>query len=369
MPFEASLKKYIYKYTNFLLKMVFKAEIRRKKSLVIMGILCACSLAAIIGVWYYAASGPSPQGFRDNVIVGLLPDESSGLVYIAEDKGYFTSNGLNLTVKEYPNGAAAIQAMNKGDINLTLSSEFPLVAAIMGGQDLLIAGSIDKYYGTAIVAHRDHGIITASDLKGKVVTVSKNSIGEFYLGRFLDLNGIRMQDVTLIDRPPDAFMTDMSGNASIDAVVTTPQNAYLLVSQAGTHYIMFPVQSDQATYKVLAGNHDWVTNNPRATAHILKALDEAAQFAVTNPGEAQAIVMKHVHMENGYIRSIWPEHQYSLTLDQSLILAMEDEARWMIRNNLTTTKTVPNFLDRLYPDGMASADPGAITIIPGSVQR
>jgi NitT/TauT family transport system substrate-binding protein len=51
-----------------------------------------------------------------------------------------------------------------------------------------------------------------------------------------------------------------------------------------------------------------------------------------------------------------------LTLDQSLILAMEDEARWMISNNLTTEKTVPNFLDYIYAYGLKSVKPAAVTI-------
>jgi NitT/TauT family transport system substrate-binding protein len=42
---------------------------------------------------------------------------------------------------------------------------------------------------------------------------------------------------------------------------------------------------------------------------------------------------------------------------------MEDEARWMINNNLTTEKTVPDFLDYIYIDGLESIKPGSVNII------
>jgi NitT/TauT family transport system substrate-binding protein len=60
---------------------------------------------------------------------------------------------------------------------------------------------------------------------------------------------------------------------------------------------------------------------------------------------------------------VWPSHQYSLTLDQSLITAMEDEGRWMIGNNLTSERQLPNFLDYVYEDSLKAIKPDAVKII------
>ncbi|MCX9087518.1 MAG: hypothetical protein OIN90_08140 [Candidatus Methanoperedens sp.] len=42
---------------------------------------------------------------------------------------------------------------------------------------------------------------------------------------------------------------------------------------------------------------------------------------------------------------------------------MEDEARWMINNNLTTEENVPDFLDYIYEDELKSIKPEAVNII------
>jgi NitT/TauT family transport system substrate-binding protein len=60
---------------------------------------------------------------------------------------------------------------------------------------------------------------------------------------------------------------------------------------------------------------------------------------------------------------IWSQQQSSVTLDQSLIAAMEDEARWMIKNGLTTEKAVPDFTNYLYLDGLKAVKPEAVSII------
>ena len=61
--------------------------------------------------------------------------------------------------------------------------------------------------------------------------------------------------------------------------------------------------------------------------------------------------------------TVWQQNQFSLTLDQSLVLAMEDEARWMIANNLTNATAVPDFRQYIYTDGLESVRPGSVNII------
>jgi hypothetical protein len=60
------------------------------------------------------------------------------------------------------------------------------------------------------------------------------------------------------------------------------------------------------------------------------------------PRSGKTIVQKRL---NPMIATLRPSgrNQMVLLLDQSLILAMEDEARWMIANNLTDATTIPDF--------------------------
>jgi NitT/TauT family transport system substrate-binding protein len=82
-----------------------------------------------------------------------------------------------------------------------------------------------------------------------------------------------------------------------------------------------------------------------------------------HPKEAKAIVKKRLKYDDAYVAAIWPQHEFSLSLDQSLILAMEDEARWMIKNNLTKEKQIPDFVNYIYTDGLKAIKPEAVRII------
>jgi NitT/TauT family transport system substrate-binding protein len=95
----------------------------------------------------------------------------------------------------------------------------------------------------------------------------------------------------------------------------------------------------------------------------LNALSEAEGYIEQHPAEAKALLRERYHYDDAYIARIWPEHQFSLSLDQSLIVALEDEARWMIGNNLTPEKQVPDFPEYIYEDGLKAVRPEAVNII------
>jgi hypothetical protein len=63
------------------------------------------------------------------------------------------------------------------------------------------------------------------------------------------------------------------------------------------------------------------------------------------------------------MQAVWPDHQFALSLDQSLVLAMEDEGRWMIDNNLTGEKTIPDFRKYIYTRGLEGVKPDSVNII------
>ena len=43
--------------------------------------------------------------------------------------------------------------------------------------------------------------------------------------------------------------------------------------------------------------------------------------------------------------------------------SIQDEAQWLISNQLTNATTVPNFINYVYEDGLKSVKPGAVNII------
>ncbi|MCP4346624.1 MAG: hypothetical protein GY795_14000 [Desulfobacterales bacterium] len=56
---------------------------------------------------------------------------------------------------------------------------------------------------------------------------------------------------------------------------------------------------------------------------------------------------------------------YDLSLSHQLLLNLENQARWAVRNKYTDKTTIPDYLDFIYVDELEKIKPNSVTIIKG----
>jgi len=201
-----------------------------------------------------------------------------------------------------------------------------------------------------------------TDLAGKKVGLPLKTAAEFYLGRFLDLNGMSIDQVILIQvSPPELVETLASGE--VDAVIAWQPHARAIEERMGEAIVKWPAQNEQVTYCCLVALQAWAEANPQLVDRIFRSLAQAEAYYLRNPGETRAKIQEWLGLEEDTMAVVWAEHQLQLSLDQSLILAMEDEARWMILNGMVEETQVPNFLDFIDEKSLAAIKPEAVNII------
>lgn len=331
---------------------------------VIAIVALAVIVLSALGVWYFTGPSPAWSGQPEEVTVAYSPFESTALFWIAEDQHFFRTNGLNLSLRKYNSGAGSLDGVVNGEADLVVGvTEFPLVGKALEGANVRAIGVIDKGEFTYLVARKDRGIANISDLKGKRVGTTTGTVAEFYLGRFLALNGMTMRDITMVDvRTPDGWVDEVA-KGNIDAIATAQPYANAARDRLGDNAVMWSIQSRQHLFGLVVSTDTWIAQHPDPVRRFLLSLAQAEEFANTHPAEARAIVQEHLNFSEGYMPAVWQQNQFSLTLDQSLISAMEDEARWMIANNLTAEKMVPDFRNYISTKGLDEIRPGSVRII------
>ena len=302
------------------------------------------------------------SGKVETVTIGTTPIELNALIYVADEQKFFTNNGVQVVFKDYDTGVAAVNGLLKGEVDIALTTEFVIVGKSLQKQDVLDLATTDKSMLFYIIARADRGINSTADLRGKRIAVPRQTITEFYLGRMLELNGMRIQQVTMVDtKASDPAGTIAGGD--VDAVVTWEPYVTQIRQQMGNGVITWPVQSGQVSFWSVASTPGWIKQHPDLVRQFLKSLAQAEEYIIHHPVEAKKILQKRLKLDDTYIATVWSQNQFSLSLDQSLIAAMEDEARWMIKNNLTSEKQIPDFVNYIYVDGLKTVKPGAVKII------
>jgi ABC-type nitrate/sulfonate/bicarbonate transport system substrate-binding protein len=327
------------------------------------GIIIIAVLAmAMIGAWYFTNHPATYSEMPEPVTVGITPNMVPALILVADELDFFSENGLNVTLKSYDSSPPGINDVESGKIDIMMTSEYSTLSEAFEKENISIVSTIEKYWIVFLVARKDHGIKDVSDLDGKKIGVLRGAIVEFYLGRFLDLHGLNIRNVTLVNAGPPGHIEAIV-NGSIDATMGNIVNLDQISARLGNNSITWPAQSSQPGYVVLVGRNEWIASHPDGVEKLLRALGQAEEYIVAHPAEAKAIVQKRLNYTDAYMDEIWQYYQFTLSLDRSLITVMNDEGQWMINNNLTNATTLPDFYNYVYTKGLKEVKPEAMNII------
>jgi len=297
----------------------------------------------------------------EKVTIGVGVAPLSLLIWVAENEGYFADNGLDLEMKEYPSGKAALADLIDGKVDMATITEFGFMSKSFDEKDIRILSSITAATINSLIARKDKGIEEISDLKGKRIAVTSGTEAEFFLGTFLIFNDISINDVAIVSLEPRDIVQSVS-DGEVDAAMTWEPYVYKTKTNLGENAIVWPGQSGQNSYWLVVSKEDFITRNPEMVKRFLKALLQAEEFVKRNEDESKGILVSH-GLDAQFVDDIWQKLDYTISLSQALLIAMEDGAKWAIRNNLTDKTEVPNYLDYIYLDALEEVKPEAVGII------
>ncbi|MGO8806547.1 MAG: ABC transporter substrate-binding protein [Candidatus Bathyarchaeia archaeon] len=334
---------------------------RKRRNLIVV-LAAIILIAAIVLSSFLYLNSTRYTGKVETITFGDLGVDSSELIYVAQNQHFFQQNGINFVIKTFETSTEADNAVLTSQADLATSGEYTEVTNAFANDNISVIANIDKYQGVYLIANKGHGIESVTDLVGKTIGVVFQSLKEYYLGSFLDVNGLSLSNVTLVNVQPSQWVSSIA-NGTVDAVVVSQNYISQVQAALPNNTIVWQVQGEQLAYALIYGQTSWITQNSDLVNRFLKSLVEAQNFVIQNPTSAKAVLQTRFNYTAAYLAQDWPNHQFSLSLDDSLILALEEEARWAISNNLVSGKTVPNFVNYIYINGLESVDSGSVDII------
>lgn len=330
-----------------------------KRSIIIA--LAIVIVLAVGGAFVLQALTQPAAEVLESITIGHVPVESFALLYVAQNQSYFAQNGLNVTILDYATGTTAVEALTSGAVDVAGSSEYVVTVNAVEKQEISIIAACGESQIVDLIGRQDHGINAPADLKGKTVATAQGTVAEFDLGRFLIANGLTLQDINLVYLAPAEFASAI-GSGSVDAVVSWQIYSEAVRMQLGEGYVEWPLQLDEPFFSVLSCRNDWLASHEQTVQKLLTALSQAEDYLNSNPAQTQQVVKDKFNYTDAYIASVWSQNNCSLQLNPKLPSVMEQEADWMISNNLTTQKTMPAISEYINTAPLRAVKPHAVTL-------
>lgn len=326
--------------------------------------LVSLILLAIGGYYYWLrVHAPTPLyvGPAEKIIIGNI-GEYSIFNLIAKENGYFVENGLSAEIVEYPSGPPAVADLLAGKMDIVIAAEFVGARNILTNKDLRILASVDRHEDFQMIVRKDAKITGPADLKGKKIGVTQKGAGEFFLGRFLNYNGIDAEEAVVFDMTPEE-MTRAVKDGTIDACVIFSAHTFKIQKDMGDRADVWPIQRSRRIFATAYTTGTFIKDHPSAPERYLRSLSQAERYLAEHPEESKTILKRAMGYTDEYIAYIWPHFDFGIGLGQELLLALEDDARFIMKNRSVGDAPMPNFLDYLYFDALASIKPDAVTIV------
>jgi NitT/TauT family transport system substrate-binding protein len=340
-----------------------KDFIRRNRFLVHLFAACLVISVTVMGCDQFGAQKPKKEIMK--VTLGIEASLLPAAVWVSEVNGYFEEEGLDLKIIKFDSGKASLIAMLSGDkgIDISAAAPTPIMFNSFTRQDFCVFATFAyAFEDIKVIANKDSGITNAGDLSGKKIGTLMGSTGQFFTEVFLIYNSISSDDVELVNIAPSDLPEALNGG-EIDVQVIWEPHGTTAKNLLGDRYIRLPSADVYKTTFNFLTMRSFAKENPETLRRFLKTIDKATNFINKNKEEAQKITANRLNLKKENVALHWNEFTFELSLDQSFLINIEDEARWAIKNRLTDKTKVPNYLDYVYQDALKKVAPKKVTII------
>jgi NitT/TauT family transport system substrate-binding protein len=322
-------------------------------------LVAATSVVLVVLTVQWLDRPPSPEP-----LVLAVSKSKLGLPFwVAEGQGFFTAEGLAVTLERRPTGKRALEAMLAGQAEVATVAETPIMFAALAGVPLRVIANYAASDEQSVVARADLGIHQVTDLAGRRVGVSRGTTAHYFLHVLLSDQGLSESAVELVDLPaPEQAAALAAGRVA--AVSTFAPYSTECRRALGDRAQSFPSGSRYRGYANLVTTPDFLHRRPEAVLRLLRATARAILWMRTHRQEAIALAAELSNSEIAVVEETWDWLRPNLALDQAFVILLQSEARWAIGQGLAPGAVPLDFPALIDAAPLARLYPEAITLIP-----
>ena len=257
--------------------------------------------SALIVVFAAMLSASPAASAQEKISVGMASGVNELTSLVAEKKGYFKDEGLNVERKLVPRGILAVDAIAAGSMQFGEITDFVLFSTVARGVPLVAIGAGSRGFTGKMVAAPNHNPVKSlADLKGERIGIQ---VGTGVYGVFLTLikkeglkeSDFKISNVRVVDMP-----TAMSSTPPAFDVVFgwDPMMQRIVQSGRGKEIISAAQFQEMAgiTYPLLlVADKNYIAKHRDTVQHFVNAYAKAQKYIRIHPDEALQMYTAEVH--------------------------------------------------------------------------
>lgn len=278
-------------------------------------LLISCAAALLV-----ACSQPESLPIR----IGMVNWPGYEYLYLAQEKGFFRDQGLNIRLVDMAALADSRRAFERGQIDGIACTTLEVLQIYENSRrSPKIVSVIDASEGADVVLAQPD-IKHLAELRHKRIGVELGTIGVYTLARALEKAALKITDVELVSASQQS-MGEMFQRRTIDAITTFPPTSVALTSADKAVQLFSSAEIPGEIIDVLAFDAGFLQKNSAAVTKILHAFQQALDYAAAHPDDANSIMGRHENIS---------AEEFKAGLDSGIrLLHRRDQAAYLGSSN------------------------------------
>jgi NitT/TauT family transport system substrate-binding protein len=320
---------------------------------------CAAGLAACVALL-------TPHDARAQLApltVFLQPSINSDSIWMADAKGLFKAEGLDVALKLFPSGTTSIQSFKAGAGDIILTGDLPALQYWQNGGSYRVIAPIARDAKSYILVTKKE-ITSAKAMEGRTIATRVGSTGSWFIAEYIAKNGLNEQLVKVRNLDPP-LMPAAICRGDIDAFfIWQPSPAKALQICGDKVHYLTTAEGYVKGYSIAGARPEWLATPEGAdkTKRFLRAVRKGAEMAAAD----QASVVEYLNKRFGLTeQEVMDQRAFMervLKMDATFFEDFCSENRWQQRAGMWSG---PSDLSKwVWGEGLQSIDPSLVVAAP-----
>lgn len=259
--------------------------------------------------------------------------------FVAEALDTWKDQGVRIKAVDFPTGRESMQAVFGGSAQFSTSTDTPFILAALQGLKPVVLCNYSRYSRDMQIAVRTDGSVdpnTPASLKGKKIATRVGTSGQYLLAKYLELAGLDIKDVTVIDMSPSDMAVALT-RGDVDAFSWTAQAASVASRQTGgkvTTMTQDGLEKYFQSHQLILTTQQVLDRQPELATAAVKAL-LAAEARIQSDPAWPALIAQRVHASPEEIdQATKGVFEFRVDFTPRFIDDLEAQAQWAISAGL-----------------------------------
>jgi len=294
----------------------------------------AVLLAAVLLSMFLGGCGgdkPSP------VKVGMMPITDNLPFWLAEEKGYFQDEGINVELIPFPSALERDSAFAAGKIDAGIGDMLAVAAMNNAGTEVRAVsvgqGAVPGENRFAILSAPASSITSPEQLKNVPIALSLNTINEYITDQLLLAEGLQPGEIIKTSMPKLPIRLEALLNNRVQAA-TLPDPFATLAEIKGANLVVDNSQNTVAQTVIIV-RRETLENNLEGVQKLMRAYARAVEDLQNNPLHYADLLAKYARVPDDVLTS--RDHPLRLHFSAPCLPDEEGVARvvrWMKEHDL-----------------------------------